>query len=196
MSTPADRLEPHAGRRIALSPSVAPLLRRVVLAVALPTLAFGSAAAAQDRAVERPSQRAVEIRLNGERLGRGLVVVEQGREEAWLRVGDLRNAVDGSTTGDRLQTWGQELHAAAAGGCATCRYQVVRQVVISRRVRLRAGQPYVPLEDVARAFEAKVSQDPDASVIHLHVGECRWCILEPRPMPASVKSGAEVQPPP
>jgi hypothetical protein len=109
--------------------------------------------------------------------------VEQGREGIWMRVADLRHAVDGDeTVTRRLRSSGRQLHASALGSCAACRIRVVRQVVISRRVRVRAGEPYVPLEDVARAFEAKVSHDAPASVIHLHVGECRWCILEPRPI--------------
>jgi hypothetical protein len=194
MPTLVDSRQMCAARRLAPARPAAALLLRVVLAVACSTLALGSAAAAQEGAVERPVQRAVEIRLNGERLGRGLVLVEQGREEAWVRVADLRTAVDGFTTGGRLRSSGRELHAAAPGGCATCRFQVVRQVVISRRVRERAGEPYVPLEDVARAFEAKVSHEPGASVIHLHVGECRWCILEPRPMEAGAGAGAEGAP--
>lgn len=194
MSTPEDFRKARGVRRLVSARPAAALLLRVVLAGAFSTLAHGSAAAAQDGAVERPVQHAVEIRLNGERLGRGLVLVEQGREEAWVRVADLKQAVDGSTPGERLRSSGRELHAAALGGCATCRFRVVRQVVISRRVRARAGEPYVPLEDVARAFEAKVSQDTGASVIHLHVGECRWCILEPWPTEASAASSAEVPP--
>jgi hypothetical protein len=194
MSTPEEFRKARAARRLVWARPAAARLLRVVLAVTLPTLAHGTAAAAQNRSIERPVQRAVEIRLNGEPLGRGLVLVERGREEAWVRVADLRNAVDGSTAGDRLRWSGRELHAAALGGCATCRFRVVRQVVISRRVRDRAGEAYVPLEDVARAFEAKVSQDAGASVIHLHVGECRWCILEPRPVEAGAASGTEVPP--
>jgi hypothetical protein len=193
MSTSGDRLEAHGGRHIALSSSAA-LLLRLGLAIALPTLAYGTAAVAQDPATERPVQRAVVIRLNGERLAQGLVVVERGREGAWVRVADLRHAVDGSTAGNRLRNSGRELHAIALGGCAACRFRVVRQVVISRRVRVWGDEPHVPLEDVVRAFEAKVSQDPGASVIHLHVGECRWCILEPRPKEARAASGAEVPP--
>jgi hypothetical protein len=194
MSTPEDFRKARGARRLAPARRDAAHLLRVVLTVAVSTLALGSAAAAQDRAAERPVQRAVEIRLNGERLGRGLVLVEQDHEEVWLRVADLRTAVDGATTGDRLRSSGRELHAAAPGGCADCRVRVVRQVMISRRVRARAGEAYVPLEDVARAFEAKVSHDPGAAVIHLHVGECRWCILEPRPMETGAASGTEVPP--
>jgi hypothetical protein len=173
----------RAGRLAAAGPAAA-LLLGVVLAAAAPTLAPAGTAAVADRAVEGQVQRAVEIRLNGERLGRGLVLVERGREGVWMRVADLRHAVDGAGTATRLRSSGRELHASALGGCTACRYRVVRQVVISRRVRVRAGEPYVPLEDVARAFEAKVSQGAGAAVIHLHVGECRWCILEPRPMEA------------
>jgi hypothetical protein len=184
----------RGARRVASARPAAALLLQVVLAVAAPTLTPGTAAVAQDRTVERQVQRAVEIRLNGERLGRGLVLVEQGREEAWLRVADLMHAVDGSIEGNRLRNSGRDLYAAGVGGCAACRFQVVRQVVISRRLRVRVGEAYVPLEDVARAFEAKVSHEPGAFVIHLHVGECRWCILEPRPMEASAASGSEVPP--
>jgi ribosomal protein L37E len=186
MSAPEDFRKAGGARRLAPFPFAATLLPRLVLAVAFPTLAHGTAAAAaaQARAVERP----VEIRLNGERLGRGLMLVEQGREEVWLRVADLWHAIDGSDAGKRLRRSGRELYAAELGGCAACRFGVVRQVVVSRRVRDRAGEPYVPLEDVARAFEAKVSQVAGASVIHLHVGECRWCILEPRPVEAASRA--------
>jgi hypothetical protein len=186
MSTPDNPREAGGALRLPPVRPGAALLLRAVLAVALTMLAHGTAAA-QDRPVERT----VEIRLNGERLGRGLVLAGRGGAEAWMRVADLRDGVDGSA-GNRLRTSGRELHAAAPGGCATCRIRVVRQVVISRRVRVRAGEAYVPLQDVARAFEAKVSQDAGASVIHLHVGECRWCILEPRPVEPGAGAGVEV----
>jgi hypothetical protein len=180
MSTPEYFRKARGARRLLSAFPPTALLLRVVLVAASPMLAQTTAVAAQAPPIERPIQRPVEIRLNGEPLGRGLVLMEHGREEAWVRVADLGNAVDGSTAGDRLRRSGRELHAAALGGCATCRFRVVRQVVISHRVRTWAGEPYVPLEDVARAFEAKVSLDAGASVIHLHVGECRWCILEPQ----------------
>jgi hypothetical protein len=185
------RVARGAWRGASARPAAA-LLLQVVLAVAAPALTPGTAAMAQNRTVERQVQRAVEIRLNGERLGRGLVLVQRGREEAWLRVADLMHAVDGTIDGNRLRSSGRELYAVGVGGCATCRFQVVRQVVISRRLQARSGELYLPLEDVARAFEAKVSHEPGAFVIQLHVGECRWCILEPRPREASAASrGAE-----
>jgi hypothetical protein len=176
MFTPEDPREARGALRLPAARTGAALLLRAALTVLLPFLLHGTAAEAQ----ARPAERTVEVRLNGERLGHGVIVLERGRAEASMRVADLRQAVDGSGAGNRLRSSGRELHAVALGGCVSCRFQVVRQVVISRRLRVRAGEAYVPLEDVARAFEAKVSQDAGASVIHLHVGECRWCILEPR----------------
>jgi hypothetical protein len=128
-----------------------------------------------------PAARPIEVRLNGEILGHGLAVTARQGTLEWLRVADLQRAVDGSVAPNgRLRHSGGSLHARAVGGCAGCPVRVVRAVVISSRVGTLQREAHVPLEDVARAFEARVSHDTERTVYSLHVGECGWCVLEPR----------------
>jgi hypothetical protein len=128
-----------------------------------------------------PAPRPIEVRLNEELLGQGLTVATRHGSLEWVRVADLQRAVDGNAAPNgRLRVAGGALHARGVGGCAGCPVRVVRAVVISSRVRMLERERYVPLEDVARAFEAKVSHDAARTVYRLHAGDCGWCVLEPR----------------
>jgi hypothetical protein len=121
------------------------------------------------------------VRLNGVLLGHGLVMTARHGVLEWVRVADLQRAVDGSAAPNgRLRLAGGALHARGVGGCTGCPVRVVRAVVISSRVRTLERERYIPLEDVARAFEARVSHDTARTTYSLHAGECGWCILEPR----------------
>jgi hypothetical protein len=122
----------------------------------------------------------IEIRLNGSRLGQGLVLGGRAGGSVWVRVVDLQRAVDGSAAPvGRLRHSGRELRATDTGGCVGCPLRVVRAVLVSSRVRVLVGEPHLPLDDVARALEARGSLDAAADRYNLHAGECRWCILAP-----------------
>jgi hypothetical protein len=154
----------------------APRVARAWLAAALAVMVAVIVAAGL-----KPATRPIEVRLNGEFLGQGLAVTARHGTLEWVRVADLQRAVDGSAAPKgRLRHSGGSLHARAVGGCPGCPVRVVRAVVISSRVRTLEREGHVPLDDVARAFEAKVSHDTARTVYSLHVAECGWCILEPR----------------
>jgi hypothetical protein len=128
-----------------------------------------------------PAQRPIEVRLNGMLLGQGLVASAGLDTLAWFRVTDLQRAVDGSAAPHgRLRRSGGALYARDVGGCADCAVHVVRAVVISNRIRTMGREGFVPLEDVARAFEARLSHDTARTIYSLHADECGWCILAPR----------------
>jgi hypothetical protein len=157
-----------------------PKRRWLTPALAAGLLVAGAAAGASivGTAGVVPAERLVAVNLNGTRLGQGLVLGSETGEQAWLRLLDLQRAVDGPAAPQgRLQRSGRELHATEVGGCPACRVRIVRAVLVSGRVRILAREPYVPLDDVVRAFEGTL--DAARDLYSLHVGECRWCILTP-----------------
>lgn len=98
-----------------------------------------------------------------------------------MRVADLLLAVDGPTAAGsgRLSLRGSSLYATKLGGCSGCPVRVKRGVLVSSRIREVAGEPYVPLADLLRAFEGRLVVERARKVYGIHVGQCSWCILEP-----------------
>jgi hypothetical protein len=148
-------------------------------------------ASAQLHGQQPPPQRAlarvVEVDLNGRRFVDALAVGAHSAGDVFVPVAELARVLDGdpATIGatvapSRLRLEGSQLHAAAAGGCATCPLRVTRRVVISTRVRIIGGVSVVPLADVVAALEGRVEADPTRTHFVIHAGRCTWCILEPR----------------
>ncbi len=125
----------------------------------------------------------VEVRLNGRLLAPGVAApAAPGKGEVFVSVAGLARAVDGATPNgrSRLRIEGRALYAAVEGGCAGCHVQVRRPVLISPRLRVIGAETYLPLEDLVRAFEGKLSADRAAGVYTIFAGDCSWCVLEPR----------------
>lgn len=123
----------------------------------------------------------VEVRVNGRALAPGLIVpAAAGREEVFVSVAGLARAIDGAAPQGqpRLRVAGPALYAAAEGGCPGCPVRVRRPVLISPRLRTIGTEPYLPLSDLVRAFEGKLSADRAAGVYTIFAGSCHWCVLE------------------
>ena len=127
--------------------------------------------------VEPAPQQAVagDVTINGNPIAHALVT-ERGA--VYVSVPDLARAIDGNAN-ERLQVKGASLLAINDGACKGCAIVVRRAVQISSKVRLFPNGPYIPLDDVVRAFEARLDTTTQTN-FNLYVGSCSWCILAPR----------------
>jgi hypothetical protein len=147
--------------------------------IPLAYLLFGTLAFAP---AELDAQK-VEVRLNGRLLAPGVAApAVLGKGEVFVSVAGLARAVDGANSNghSRLRIEGRALYAAAEGGCAECYVQVRRPVLISPRLRVIGAETYLPLPDLVRAFEGKLSVDHRGGIYTIFAGSCNWCVLEPR----------------
>jgi hypothetical protein len=125
----------------------------------------------------------VEVRLNGRLLVAGVIVRGASqREEVFVPAAGLALAIDGPPprAQSRLRVEGESIFAARVGACRDCQVQVRRPVMISSRLRYIGGEVHLPLTDLVRAFEGKLSVDRAARVYTIFAGDCNWCVLEPR----------------
>lgn len=123
----------------------------------------------------------IEVRLNGERIGFARIDEDRGGR-LLIRVDDLRRAVDGGADAgpSRLEVQGRRLVATAFAPCPGCSIAVRRSVVVSTELTSKRGILYMPLDDLVRAVEGRLARGPEAHTVVIHVGQCSWCILEPR----------------
>jgi hypothetical protein len=116
------------------------------------------------------------VNLNGQPLARARI---HNGTAVFVNVDDLARAVDGIATTRRLKIIGSSLVAVASGGCKGCNLAVHRHVQISAHVKQFANGPHIPLNDLARALEARVDT-AGANSFNLYVGTCTWCVLAPQ----------------
>lgn len=161
-------------------------VRRRVLLVFSCALALAPAVLfmrAQDHtAVRRAETRDnyVEVRVNGAVLGSALVTdANPWPAGVYLPFQTLRHAIDGTDSRSRLRVERSAVFAAATGACRSCIVRVNRAVLISSELHFVEGVAYVPLSDVVRALEGRMTTDVRRTVVTIHVGKCAWCILEP-----------------
>ena len=125
--------------------------------------------------VERMQRPVVgDVTVNGRPIANTLIT-ERGR--VYVSVPDLARAIDGGQN-KRLRVKGASLLAIEDGACKTCDLIVRRAVQISDNVRIFPNGPYIPLDDLARALEARLDTTTHTT-FNLYVGSCSWCILAP-----------------
>lgn len=143
------------------------IFRLAILAIAA-ILAVSSAANAV--------QSEIEVRVNGQHLGRGVDI----DGEVFVAVSELEAAIDPESRGrDVLTLRDSRLYAAAPwaqhGGAVT----IQRQGLISSRVRTVGGETFVPVTDLERAFGARVFTDEQDCVLAIRANDCATCTLAP-----------------
>ncbi len=140
-----------------------------------------------------PRADLISIYVNDRPLAAGLILRDGLRRAPYARVSDLQAAVDGPSARQaehgeeateqhtsRFQVRGRQFISTDLGGCPGCAVEVVRQVVVSERVRRVDGEAYVPLADLVPAFEGRLAVEDSSRVYRIFAGICRWCILAAR----------------
>jgi hypothetical protein len=122
-----------------------------------------------------PQPVAGDLTINGKTIARTLV---SDRGRIYVSVPDLERAIDGDSH-ERLKLNGASLLAIADGSCKGCSLVVRRAVQISGNVRFFPNGPYIPLDDLVRALEARLDTTVHTN-LNLYVGSCSWCILAPQ----------------
>ena len=147
------------------------LIAAVIFAIAVGSWAFFRPS------VERTPHLPVagDVTINGKPIARALVT-ERG--VVYVSVPDLARAIDGDNK-NRLRINGASLLAIKDGACKGCAIAIRRAVQISGNVRFFPNGPHIPLDDLVRAFEARLDTEAQTN-FNLYAGSCSWCILAPQ----------------